>query len=353
MSIKEYIESRKLVHKSLLQFIESNSDIEESMRNFYNIVSIQENLNDINELKLFISLITKICNNHSHSNNFYYKILKILETLKFSIKQNFSNNEIFDLFKSNKRLLLYIINSEVLFVNNQISNILSNGKYKKAYYHEYLCLSKEKSTEFLLKQDVGENDLHMCYLIRKDMIDEFIQHINQMKIPLDAIIKTSIFETNSLLLRREPTLLEYCVFFGAVKIFKYLCRKKVALSQSLWIYAIHGNNEEIISILIKKNIQPKNLDYESYFEESIKCHHNSITDYFINNLIDKSDMEYNQNNKFNRNISYYCFRYRNYYYFPTNYDHEFVFFYACQFNYYSIVNFYLKSNGINIKAKII
>ena len=95
----------------------------------------------------------------------------------------------------------------------------------------------------------------------------------------------SIFETNYLLLKnKKTTLIEYSAFFGAIQIFRYLIQNKVELTPSLWLYAIHSQNAEIIHLLESNEIEPpenksmKNK-YEAIFIESIKCHHNSIADY--------------------------------------------------------------------------
>ena len=356
--LQQYIKVKQLTHKLLLQFIESDLNVEE---NFENFLASENNLSftdDIYELKSLLTLIAKVANNHAKSTNFFWKVFKILDCLKVHMKQNFSNNEIFDLFKSNKRILLYLIESDILNIDDNILNILTNGKYKKRKYQEYLNLLVETSKQtdsidFKKKQFEGENDLYICKLIRNDMIDEFIVYIKKMNFPLVSLIKTSIFETNPFLLKHEPTLLEYCAFFGSIQIFKYLKRNKVPLTSSIWEYAIHGNNQELLNILIKNKIVPKDKTYRSCLEESIKCHHINITNYIIEHLIDNYEEICNQNNKFNKNIHYYSFRYHNYMFLPTDFQNKFLFFYSCQFNYYALVNFYLSSKVVNKKEKII
>lgn len=200
----------------------------------------------------------KVANNHARSTNFFDKIFKLLDYFMINMKQSFSNNEIFDLFKSNKRILLYLIESKALYIDKNILNILENGKYKKGKYKEYLNLSIDKhdqpenSIDFERNQIKGENDLNICKLIQKDMISDFVVYVKKMNFPLDALIKTSIFETNPFLLKKEPTLLEYCAFFGSIQILKYLKRNKVPLTPSLWEYAIHGNKQKLLDILVKK-----------------------------------------------------------------------------------------------------
>ena len=58
---------------------------------------------------------------------------------------------------------------------------------------------------------------------------------------------------------------------------------KVELSPSLWLYAIHGTDEEIIHILEDNNVNYEGEDNNKkslyLLKEAIKCHHN------INNYI--------------------------------------------------------------------
>lgn len=72
---------------------------------------------------------------------------------------------------------------------------------------------------------------------------------NKNSFSLSMKIKPSIYETNSYLAKREPTIIEYSVFFGAIKIMRFLFQNNVQLIPSLWIYAIHSKNPEIIHFL--------------------------------------------------------------------------------------------------------
>ena len=96
--------------------------------------------------------------------------------------------------------------------------------------------------------------------------------------PHSSEVKQSVFETNPLLLEKEATLIEYAAFFGSIKIFQYLKNNHVQMTPSLWIYAIHSKNAELINILEESCIDPPDKSYLKCFEESIKCHHNEIAD---------------------------------------------------------------------------
>ena len=76
------------------------------------------------------------------------------------------------------------------------------------------------------KRQKGENDSYLCELIRTDSIEDFISYVNQKNISLSSKIKSSIFETNSFLVEKEPSLIEYTAFFGSIQIFQYLLNKK-------------------------------------------------------------------------------------------------------------------------------
>ena len=67
----------------------------------------------------------------------------------------------------------------------------------------------------------------------------------------------------------------------------------VQLTQSLFLYSIHGRNAEIIHILEEGKINPPSNNiafYLSCFIESIKCHHNHFVNYFENNFLDQKDL---------------------------------------------------------------
>lgn len=91
----------------------------------------------------------------------------------------------------------------------------------------------------------------------------------------DLQIKPSIFETNSFLLKREPTLIEYSVFYGSIEIFNFLRMSKAEMKSSLWLYSIHGRNPEIICHLEENKIRKIEEKYNAkYFEVSAKRNEN-------------------------------------------------------------------------------
>ena len=128
-------------------------------------------------------------------------------------------------------------------------------------------------------------------------------------IQLSSQIKQSIFETNSFLLQNEPTIIEYDAFFGSKKIFNNIHSNGIELTPSLWLYAIHGNNSEIIHLLEENHIEPTNKSYEICLKEAVKCHHNDIVNHFIKH-------------NFDHHLIKYSFQYYNYLYFPNDIENK-------------------------------
>lgn len=69
---------------------------------------------------------------------------------------------------------------------------------------------------------------------------------------------------------------DYTSFFGSIQI-----DKNVELTSSLWLYGIHSDNSEIISLLEEKCPKPKL--FKDCLIEAVKCHHNNMANYLQNN----------------------------------------------------------------------
>ena len=145
------------------------------------------------------------------------------------------------------------------------------------------------------------------------------------------------------------TLIEYTCFYGSIQIFNYLRLNNVKLDESLLIYAIHGQNPEIIHILEDETNKVKNEDiYEKCFLESIKCHHVDISNYFLNNYLQE-----NTNNYINQYLKYYNFLFIQIEMFPGK-DIDYFVYNICQYDYSFLVNVLLnniKDTAFNKKIK--
>ena len=315
-------------------------------------------------------LISAISENHCRCKDFFCKIERIIQYLKDSITKNFTNFEIFKIFKGSFIIILFFIEEKMLIIDESVYSLITcdikmKEKYQKFFQPEIEQFLTEKSKnskskssqkesteelpeDFYEKRKLGENDDYICQLIREDKIEEFIIFVQKNDYSLNQEIKSSIYETNSLINKISHTLIEYAAFFGSIQIFKYLYLNKAALNPPIWYFAIHGDNPEIFQILNEKKIIPCDSTYEDCLKEAIKCHHNDIANYIQNNFLDTKIESQNIKNNIKENILSYCFHYHNYLYFPDELDNQFIFTYACKYDYYKIVEYFLKNKKVDL-----
>ena len=365
MNVLNFVEQMKNIHNCLLEYLDYEGIVEEYFGNLQDFIeqNIKENKY---KLKLLLHLILQIGNNHHRESNFFPKIEKILLYLKDDIVKYFTSIELFIIFQSNKRILLFFIEKKLIILDKNIINkIFKTKEYVKYFLAELQPLINEswfcslKSVQpFIdeIKQKLpddfyecrqnGENSEEICKLIRNDSIKEFIVYINKNNISLKNNINPSIYETNSFLNKRESTsLIEYAAFFGSIQIFNYLITNNAEIKPSMWLYAIHGKNAEIIHHLEENHIEPENKKYTECINESIKCHHNDIFIYFQNNLKKKLPKK---QDIFIQSLKNYNF---------VIMENKFInqsssFIYLCKYDYYFIVEFFLKEKKINVNKKV-
>ena len=360
MGIQEYLTKMSSIQKLILSYIEYEASSLKPVANLMEIFNNLKALKDKHELKSVLHMLSNIADNHHRGPCFFERIEKIINFLKLDMKSNFSNFSIFNIFKSNKRILWFLIKEEIITVNKTIESILTKKyEYQEASYSEYLFTMpnhftnkkliqeiKENLDEYEKKQAIGENDSRVCELIREDLLDDFVDFVTKEKLSLERKIEKSIFESNPLLLSRGASLIEYAAFFGSVKIFNYLQENGNKLTPSLWLYAIHGKNNEIIRLLEENHIKLEESEYSECFSEAIKCHHNEIADYIRNKYgagkDEKSSLAFEQ-----------CLKSYNISLIQTNSVDQSSFCDLCQYDYFCLVDIISKDKGIDVhKIKI-
>ena len=365
--IQKYIDNKKDIYNLFLSYIDDTQIKDFDLSKLEKFFKHEDHSVNPEELKQFLSLIVDISNNHHRTQNFFDKIKQILQFYSKLIKDSLSNFEIFDVFKTNKMILLYIIQNQIIMIDDNIYNeingmIETNGtQYCHFFYPEiksFLSNEKMQNIEkeilsdnpyffdhFQENREKGENESYICILIRQDLVEEFISYITRTNIPLSSEIKASVFETNSFLIEsKNISLIEYSAFYGSIQIFQFLKIKSIELTPSLWLFAIHSRNAELIHIL-ERNIKFPINRWEKVYMEAIKCHHNEFAEYFINMFqIDP---------KMNDEIISYYTEYHNYSFFPSDFNESNEFFYLCYNNYTELVNLFMEKKDKEIKESII
>ena len=193
-------------------------------------------------------------------------------------------------------------------------------------------------------REEGENNNYLCKLIRNDSIEEFIIYFNKQNLsPKNTKIKLTKFETNPFLIgKNDISMIEYAMFFGSIQIVKYLQSNDADLNPSLWLYAIHSNNPELINFLEENYVLPDDKTYKECFIESVKCYHNNVAHYIQDNLLKKSTT--------NKDISLDLIGLYNFEFFPDDLEIDMLFSCLCEYDYLLLVNTLI--NDIDVNKKI-
>ena len=279
MEIDTIVRPIKELYIPLINFIDSKDETNDNFNSLTDLIETLKISHNRERILTLLHIISAISNNHHRTPDFLNKIEQILSYVIKNKQVTISNDEILDIFKSNKRILLLILEKQMIVLEDIDINFLINLKDpNNMEYSLYLYPSINKFLDKSSKEKIeakilnffndlqtfeenchkGENNSYVCQLIRDDNIEEFIQYVNKTNLPLTGTIAPSLFETNPLLLDHEKvTLIEYAAFFGSIQIFQYLHLNKVPLESSLWIYAIHSNDPELIQFLEDNHISPK------------------------------------------------------------------------------------------------
>lgn len=377
MSVPKYFESKKLLHEAFLNFFENEDGNDDE--NFSTITSLfqeQKITENRQEILFVLNLVSHISKNHHRTPKFFDRIEKILQYLEGPIRRTFSDLDLFDIFKNNKRILLFLFEKKLITINDFFLQFILKENSKKErnlpqYFYNEIKDHVDKKTKEIIKQKMtnydydvfdsfdekcrkGENDTYVCSLIRNDSVEDFVSYYNKKRFSLESEIRPSIFETNSYLIGKKVTLIEYAAFFGAVQIFNFLKINGVELPSSLWKTAIHGKNPEMIHVLEDNHVELDDKTYKVYIEEAIKCHHNDIATYFLDNFANQEKEIENIEDNFDNTVLSYSFHYYNIDYISRYYEHSnFLFFYACKYNYANLYNILIKTTDVNNVGTVI
>lgn len=215
LDLKEDLENMIIFSTNCLDFIDNQENTTES---FYILQKIFDEKNIKNNKYYLISLfhfIVEIANNHHRNNLFFEKIETIIQFFRNEIKIYFSNYEIFDIFKSNSRILLFCFDEKIIIVDQYIFDQIKkqNSSYYRIFYYlwpEIKPFIKDKGNiefnekipeNYYVERKIAENDSYICKLIRNDSIDEFAAYCTKTKQDLDSKTDFTYYETNSFLIK--------------------------------------------------------------------------------------------------------------------------------------------------------
>lgn len=365
MNAQDYLEKMKSIQNNTLIFLEDDKNIEENYGNLKNSIDIL-GINNSNKLKSILRFVVKIGNNHHRKANFFSKIERIIGDLTKHIKKYLTKSEIFNIFKKNKRILLFLIENKIINIDETIFDTFMERKYLIEKYPEYFLpeilpfiekysksndriipermikyLDQNLPEDFMERRKLVDNNDEISKIIQSDSVKNFISYVKRNNFALNSQINLTFYETNPILLRkRKLSLIEFATFYGSFNIFKYLISQDIELTPSLWILAIHGNDEGIIHLLEDKKVFPE--DWKMVYIESIKCHHNQIAFYIRNNYLQDDDCY----DEIIKNYNFCLIQ-------NQSVNIESFFYDFCKYDYFYVVNDLIKKKNIDINMEVI
>ena len=372
MSSQEYLDEMKQTQANLLHFIDNDENDEENFAQFTKILNNLKICENQHKFKSLLYILANIAQHHHRGRNFFQKIDQMITFLTNSVQKYFSNWEIFFIFKDSPVTILILIEKHIITFNEEIARyvISLKNKYSPEFFKPELKLflnkkwlqkatyiidkiKEEIPENFIEARKTGESDSIISELIRNDSVEEFIVYVNENSIDLTMKIEKTIYETNPLLINimnlnethpenEGVTLMNYSIFNGSIQIIQYLLSNRIDLHQSMWPYAVHSQNAEIIR-LFEDYI---NIEFDSIkmFKESIKCHHNNIANYILDEYIPPEKL--NLENMLERGLKYHNFEFI--------LEHLIIkelFVDCCRYDYYILAADLLKSYHIQVNER--
>ena len=114
--VKYYIEPKKELYKHILKFVEGDIDYK-TLTDFCDKFNLDDNKE---EFKLFFKIVINIANNHHRHPNFIDNIEQIIVYYQDKMKTVFSNYEIFEIFKTNKLIILFLFERNIIKMDKRI-----------------------------------------------------------------------------------------------------------------------------------------------------------------------------------------------------------------------------------------
>ena len=126
MSFQKYLDMMKDIHENILNYLEEETKTEE---NFHILKDkfINTKIGDSQyDLLSLLHLISNISENHHRGPNFFRKIDQILKSYQKEINENFSNFSVFNIFKKNKRIILFLLKEKILIPEKTPTNVFEH-----------------------------------------------------------------------------------------------------------------------------------------------------------------------------------------------------------------------------------
>ena len=125
-SFEKYIDEMKKLYFAILDFLESSDENYNDILNtesFQSLIKVVHDLqidNDQEGIQQFLQMINDISDNHCRNYDFNKKVNQLLLHYKNQIEQTLSNHDIYQIFRNNKILLLFLLQNQIITITQPI-----------------------------------------------------------------------------------------------------------------------------------------------------------------------------------------------------------------------------------------
>ena len=170
-------------------------------------------------------------------------------------------------------------------VKDQISNPIQQT------FLNIQTITKEKWVK-LISNEYSPDKPDIGNILRLDYVDALKQYIGNPKNKFDVNdrISSTIFEPCPFLYS-DPTLVQYCAYFGSIKCFLFLVSQGANLDlqsrkQVIQDFAAVGGNPQIVDFLVKKN-----YSFEYNLDDIIEYHHSFLFDFLVSTKYSQKELQ--------------------------------------------------------------
>ena len=134
MEIQDYININKNLYTTFSKYIDNHLDDNDEYQNLTSFLTTHDYLTNVEILSEFLRLISNVSKNHTRENNFLNTIYKILYFLKDTLNNIFPKLEIFNIFKDNKIVLLFLFTNIIETDATIIENLKQTYLFDDYFY---------------------------------------------------------------------------------------------------------------------------------------------------------------------------------------------------------------------------
>lgn len=127
-----YLEKMNAIQNILLEYIDDEEKDQTKFRRLLELFQSQKIQEDKHLLTSVLHLLATIANYHYRTHDFYNKVFKLIQYLKDSITKYYSNHEIYNFFRINKRVVLFLFEEKMMIMDDYIASQIRK-KRKERY----------------------------------------------------------------------------------------------------------------------------------------------------------------------------------------------------------------------------